>query len=406
MKKSLIIADDFTGANDTGLQLKRKGYQTKVVFHYPVEGKNNISYVIDTETRNLSPDHASVKLKSAISGVNYDDFHYVIKKIDSTLRGNISEELKIVDKRYGSELILVIPALPDMGRTTIGGVQLLNEIPLTQTELAKDPKKPVREDDVRKLLSTEFQEEIYHIALDEIRNDTVDFTKGRVYVCDVQNNGDMLKVLQEVVRLEKRTLYVGTAALAEFLLEIVEETKPAMALIASISSVTRKQVLYAEEKGTAVVQVPIYELLRGTLSDKYVDLAVEYLKKGTDVMLLSSATYDRQEYDKTIEVGKRRGLTTVEISNYTQICMGAIGKQIMDKVSIAGVFLTGGDTAISLFEQLEADGSEVIQEVSITLPLLRLTGGDYEGLKVITKAGAFGNVDTISYGLRKLKEDL
>lgn len=28
----LIIADDFTGANDTGVQLKRRGYPTEVLF--------------------------------------------------------------------------------------------------------------------------------------------------------------------------------------------------------------------------------------------------------------------------------------------------------------------------------------------------------------------------------------
>lgn len=31
-ERYLIIADDFTGANDTGVQLKRRGYPTEVLF--------------------------------------------------------------------------------------------------------------------------------------------------------------------------------------------------------------------------------------------------------------------------------------------------------------------------------------------------------------------------------------
>ena len=37
--------------------------------------------------------------------------------------------------------------------------------------------------------------------------------------------------------------------------------------------------------------------------------------------------------------------------------------------------------------------------------MMRLRGGALDGLKVITKAGAFGNEDAVSYALRKLKEE-
>ena len=38
--KYLIIADDFTGSNDTGVQLRRRGYPTKVFF---ANGENILS---------------------------------------------------------------------------------------------------------------------------------------------------------------------------------------------------------------------------------------------------------------------------------------------------------------------------------------------------------------------------
>ena len=33
MNRCFIVADDFTGANDTGVQLTRRGYRTKVLLN-------------------------------------------------------------------------------------------------------------------------------------------------------------------------------------------------------------------------------------------------------------------------------------------------------------------------------------------------------------------------------------
>lgn len=49
----LIIADDFTGANDTGVQLKRRGFSTDVIFDPALIGPEG-SFVLDTESRRMS----------------------------------------------------------------------------------------------------------------------------------------------------------------------------------------------------------------------------------------------------------------------------------------------------------------------------------------------------------------
>lgn len=41
MEGYLIIADDFTGANDTGVQLKKRGINTEVIFN--IDGISNAS---------------------------------------------------------------------------------------------------------------------------------------------------------------------------------------------------------------------------------------------------------------------------------------------------------------------------------------------------------------------------
>ena len=77
--------------------------------------------------------------------MNFADYKYVIKKVDSTLRGNIAAEVAALDRFYKPELVVFMPALPALGRTTVNGIHCLKGVPLTETELASDPKNPVRE---------------------------------------------------------------------------------------------------------------------------------------------------------------------------------------------------------------------------------------------------------------------
>ena len=216
----------------------------------------------------------------------------------------------------------------------------------------------------------------------------------------------MQTVLQAAKALNKKILYVGTAAMADNLFEIDMPVKPSMALVASLSSVTAGQVKYAENAGARLVQVPVYEILEGKDLKEYVDEAVKLLREGNDTIVLSSASYDRAEYDKTLEHSEKLGMTGPEVSLRTQNIMGEIARSILQQVSVSGVFLTGGDTAIGLFDKVKAQGSRIMGEVAIGIPIMSLVGGEQEGLPVITKAGAFGKEDAISYGLRKLKEAL
>ena len=114
----------------------------------------------------------------------------------------------------------------------------------------------------------------------------------------------------------------------------------------------------------------------------------------------------RDELGKTVEAGAACGMTPEKVSAWVAGLMGDIGCRIAQNVPVSGIFLAGGDTAISLIEKADADGAEILGEVAIGIPLMRLSGGTLAGLRVITKAGAFGKPDAIQYSLRKLKEVL
>ena len=202
-ERYLIIADDFTGANDTGVQLRRRGFPTEVLFCGKPMGADR-SIVIDTESRTVHPDHAYEIVSHALEDVDFDSFRYVIKKVDSTMRGNIAAEIKAVDEHFKPELMIFAPALPDLKRTTVDGVQCLNGVEICRTELASDPKNPVVEDNLVRMLGRYYEEKVILKRLPDVRSDDLDFTEGRIYVCDADCNDDLNKVLKAVQRQERR----------------------------------------------------------------------------------------------------------------------------------------------------------------------------------------------------------
>lgn len=375
-----------------------------MVFSAELIENADTSYVADTETRGMSGEEAYKTVSEIIEDIDFSAFKYVIKKVDSTLRGNIAEEIKSVDEAYKSDLVVFAPALPDLGRTTVEGVHCLKGIPITQTELARDPVKPVTEDNIKKILEKIYTEKVIHVSLKDLQEGNIDFSAGRIFTFDASSNAHMQMIINNGLETGKRILWVGTAAMADNLFEIECSTPPSLAVVGSVSSVTRSQVKFAENSGINILKVPVSDIIEGKNINSTVDEAVEILNQGKDLIIISPASYSLEEYESINHTGAARSMTTNEISAFVQDVLGEISKEVLEKVRVSGVFLTGGDTATGLFKKLGAMGSSISGEVTTGIPLMRLRGGSFDGLKVITKAGAFGKEDIIAYSIRKLKE--
>ncbi len=405
LNKYLIVADDFTGANDTGVQMRRRGLATNVMFAGRKIPADDSSIVIDTESRGMTGEEAKAATARAVADVEFSSFKYVIKKIDSTLRGNVAEEVLAVDEAFGSELVIFAPALPDLGRTTEGGIHMLKGVRITETELAKDPKKPVMEDDLGKILKKVYDEPVIYVSLNQIREGEIVLDGARLFVCDATKNSDLQAVIGAAIATGKKVLWVGTAAMADNLMEMESKTYPALGIAASVSSVTCEQIKAAEAAGVVLVKVPIHNILSGAESTApYIDATVESLLAGKDTILLSSSSYDRSELALSTAEGAKKGMEGWQVSEYVQALMGAMAKEVFARANVAGVFLTGGDTAMGVLGTLEADGSAILAEIAVGIPMMRVVGGAMDGMKVVTKAGAFGKDDAITFAFRKLKE--
>ena len=368
----LIIADDFTGANDTGVQLRRRGFPTEVLF----SGKpvcQDKSVVIDTESRTVHPDHAYEIVSHALEQVDFSQFRHIIKKIDSTMRGNIAMEIRAVDEAFHPELIVFAPALPALGS----------------------------------LLGRIYEERIQLKRLPEIRSSSFSLTDSRIFVCDAETDEDLSRIVQAARRSQKTALYIGTAGIADSLMELEQPSLPSLGVAASISTVTNRQMHFCEQQGITLIKLPVDKILQGSdTAEHYVQKAVEALNRGEDTIFLTDTAYDREFLELSYQAGDALGLTPLEIGDRVRSIIGHGATEILRQAKVSGGFLTGGDTALGLLMNIGADGSEILSEIMVGIPLIQVKGGEFDGLKLVTKAGAFGADNAIAFAMRKLKEHL
>lgn len=402
MQTFLIIADDFTGANDTGLQLVRRGVPTRVQIKVPQRLPAGYSLVLDTESRNLTAPLAKEAVQSSIKDLIVADFDVVMKKIDSTLRGNIVDEVRVLADSLKADIIVIATAFPDMGRICQDGVVYVHGKPLKQTEHGKDPHKPVEEDNLQTLFSS--FPHMVHVGLETIRSHSWPVLRKGVVVCDATTNEDLNGVASWALGLHQKVLFVGSAGLAEALVNQQHPSKPALGLIASLSEVTHNQMLFAQERGIATISVSVCDLLEKKGMHSYAERVRLLLSQNKDVLLVASSVLERSEYEASLQLGAKLGLGESEVGNAVRLYLSTIAKEVMETHLVGGLFLTGGDTAFGLLELLGITEVEIRGEVLLGLPLLEVVSTRFDKLKLVTKAGAFGNVDAIAYALRVLRE--
>lgn len=114
MVKLLIIADDFTGALDTGVQFAASGAETRVVTNRDavfedVEPGVQV-LVLDAETRHLPAREAYDVVFSVTRRACRSKIPYIYKKTDSALRGNVESELKAVLEGTKQPVLHFFPA--------------------------------------------------------------------------------------------------------------------------------------------------------------------------------------------------------------------------------------------------------------------------------------------------------
>jgi uncharacterized protein YgbK (DUF1537 family) len=400
-----IIADDLTGAADSGVQLAGSGYRTAVAFWGvtvpPAEDLDAVA--VDTDSRPLPPGLAAKRVLEAAHAVR--DARVVYKKIDSTLRGPILAELAAALGGTRRKKAIVAPAFPNAGRTTESGMLLVNGEPVHQTDLARDPRTPVFESHIPSLLSQAFNS-VASLSVSGIRqgDPVLDaLEKANCVVADADSDQD-LESLVRAVPDPSSVLWVGSAGLARAFgkvypgphANVLSETPaPAsgvLAVIGSVNEVTRKQLRHlAEESGVAPVILDTAALIAGSREEtiRKAAEAVRAALSGRRGAVLCSAVGKEVEsalWESSVSSDEVSGRVAGALA---QVIAGLSGEDLFD-----ALILTGGDTAVRVARELGATGILLEGEMEAGVPIGTLLGP--RPYRVITKAGGFGDPETLS----------
>lgn len=419
-KLMIVIADDLTGANDTGVQFARQGLKTEVLLEgTPIGDSYDAEIVVaDTNSRAVKSDLAYKLVQQAAEQAYNAGYRHYYKKMDSTLRGNVGVEIKaILDLGY-HEFALVMPAFPQNGRTTVGGHHLVQGVPLAATEIAKDPKCPVTETVLPKLLEQQTGCKIGHIGINELNQEETIIIKAirsyiadgcKIITCDAWLEQHFELVARSVLQVTDQVLWCGSAGLAECLPQVlgwsesVLNKKPILVVAGSVSAVTRGQVERLLAKGFKLIEIEVSEHLPWQSGSQLscLEEALASLAGGENVVLASG--YDPSSVEKAKAAGAELGLSSLEVSNCTAEILGQVGSAILRRQEVAGVVLTGGDTAVSVCRALGVKGIRVLEEVVSGIPFGSMTTDEGKSLHVVTKAGAFGSADALVKAVRMLQ---
>jgi len=406
----LILADDLTGAADCAIAFARRGLSASVGWHgAPMAEEAGAVLAIDADSRRLPPDAAAAR-HVALLRARHRCGQGLIKKLDSTLRGQPAAELAATARALRAagqpSLAIVAPAFPATGRTTEGGRVHLNGTPLEATPLwARDhsyasahlPTVLAEAGLATRLLPLEALRVGEPAVGATLAAALADGTEA--LVCDATTAEDLALLARASLPLAGRVFWVGSGGIAAALAAALPDTAlpdaapalPATAggvlvVVGSVAEASRAAAARLVAEGAAQpFQIPPDLLRAGPADPRWAPLATEIaasLAAGRDTL---AEIADDPAADLT------QGAALAE--RLASLLAPAAER-------MGGLFATGGETACALLTHLGVHGIRLIEEVEPGVPL-GLTEGALR-LPVMTKAGAFGDEGTLLRSLARL----
>lgn len=419
-----IIADDYTGAADTGVQFSKKRLKTSIVRDLKriEETAERVDVLVfDTESRGDPKEVAYKKVALVAEEFKKTGVKILYKKIDSTLRGNLGVELDAAIDTLNVSAVILCPAYPKNGRITVGGFHLNNQSLIEDTEVAKDPESPVRQSHIPTLIQNQSEKKVslvdiatVSLGVERVKREVVRQLKegNQIIVVDAISQRDLKTIAQAIASLDQPVLVCGSGGLAEELPDafgLGEDREEFVVVIAgSVSEVTAQQIrIAAKTLNVKVVTVDVQRVLMGKEEGKLeatrvIDEAEEALHAGRDVVIRLAESLNALEEVK--EAGKELGLTDREMRTLMGQILGRTSQAILKKGKLCGMVVTGGETAFNVYKALDVLEVRVEEEVLPGIPVVTIVGGPASGTRVVTKAGAFGNEDALVTAIEYLRK--
>lgn len=392
----LVVADDLTGANDTGVQFAAAGWPSTLRLVVDPDAGEHAGplpgvVALSTDSRALPDDEAATTTRDAVEVEALGEHDHLYLKVDSTLRGSVAGQVRgalQARRRVRSDALVVLcPAYPAMGREVRDGVLTVHGAPVTESPAGRDPVTPVRHAHLVDLVPGSVV--VPAPAGDDPGATAAGWaaTGADVLVVDAGDDDELARVAAVVVALGARAVPAGSAGLAAPLARLwgtgaAGETHAVLArrplvLVSSHHATAREQVAGLLERRDDVVLVATDadDLLGGNDDPPAPD--------GDGPVVLVSP-------DERCDPGRSSALATaLGRRAATWLRDTAPGRRF------DGVVLVGGDGAEATLRAIDAHGIRIRGRLLEGVPHGHVAGGSLDGLAVVTKAGGFGDGSTL-----------
>jgi uncharacterized protein YgbK (DUF1537 family) len=416
MGKLLILADDLTGALDTGVQFARAGHFTVVYLKTGEAGGSRRDVpsalnageagdeavlVLNTDSRHIHAAAAGDRILALETLIK--ETPYVYKKTDSTLRGHIGAELEALMKAADVPVLPFIPAYPDQGRVTREGRQFLRGVPIDQSDMAKDPLNPITKSSVADIIAVESAVTVRVVPVGQeppVKQSDAS-PEREILVFDAAVNDEMDAIGASLKRAGLLRCTAGCAGFARTLMTLLplpakaagghtvpDQSAPMLVISGSLNPSSAEQVRCAREAAFPSLTLSSAKLTAGAWlaseeAAALLETARNHLKNDRICILSTSGDLSAEEANAA------GGADTIARN------LAAFAAELMQSYGPVKLFVSGGDTLLALMVFLGFDHIIPIRELESGVVLAYAGEKTEKQQLLVTKSGAFGNRETI-----------
>lgn len=415
MARLTVIADDLTGALDTGVQFANRCVSVRVAAVHGTAAVHEELFqadvaVIDAEVRHRSRQQAYKICLELVQQAQRCGTDSVYIKTDSGLRGNIGAMFQAALDASGAAVAYYAPALPRMNRLTQGGIQYIDGVPINESVFGQDPFEPVRSPYIKDL----FKNCRAEVVTCQPRNLPPPPQHGQqIVICDAEKDTDFRCIAMELQRTNGLKILGGCAGFAAVLppflgleggpISLPCINAPLLVLCGSLNPITKRQLEYGAAHGGVRISLQSEQLAAGYFESRagqdFLTQIEQRMQGGCDMLIDTDGTDTAEDAD-----------TAEQLRGQIAEQLGLLMALLLERPAADHYLpmIIGGDTLMGFMQQLSEAEISPLGEAAPGAVLFTAPLAAHVSRIIVSKSGGFGDEDLLSrirQNLQKGTED-